>query len=317
MRAPLDPGGGGGERAARRPPDRSRQGRLDRGRPARRRRTAAGPPGSPLHGERSRGHPRRTAGTPAQPARSGAHPVHIRVDRDSQGCRDHARQRHPFRRVGDGLLRHGAVRPGVLPPAPAFRSLGVRHLRRLRGGGAASSGARRDEPAPQPPGGVHPRPPADAVVLGALGPELHDQVRRGRPRRLPGAPAAALVRRGVSDARSDLLDETAAARDVHQSLWADGDHHRQQLLHGADLPGERAAGDPDRRSVRRRAAARPGQGVATGPRRPRRGSLHRRSRAEPRVLERSRPDARGVPARSARRGPVRSSLPDRRPGAPG
>jgi len=45
------------------------------------------------------------------------------------------------------------------------------------------------------------------------------------------------VRGGVPDARARLLDEAAAARDVHQSVRAHRDHDREQLLHAARLSG--------------------------------------------------------------------------------
>ena len=53
---------------------------------------------------------------------------------------------------------------------------------------------------PQKLARVHPRVGADAVVLGAVDPHLHGEVRRRRARRLPDPRARALVRRGAADA---------------------------------------------------------------------------------------------------------------------
>ncbi|PYO26842.1 MAG: hypothetical protein DMD86_19050 [Candidatus Rokuibacteriota bacterium] len=140
--------------------------------------------------------------------------------------------------------------------SPAFRPVRLRHLRRLRGRGRAASRAAGAERAAAQAGGVHPDRGADAVVLGALRPDVHGEVRRGAGRRLPVLEAPPLVRRGLPDTGARVLDATAAPRDVHESVRTHGGHHREQLPHGRALPGGRAGSGPHRAGVRRRGAAR-------------------------------------------------------------
>jgi non-ribosomal peptide synthetase component F len=78
--------------------------------------------------------------------------------------------------------------------------------------------------------GTHP------MVLGAVAAQLPGQVRRGEDERFPHPAAAPMVRRGLPHARPAVLDDTVASRDVHEPIWTDRDHDRQQLLPRAQVP---------------------------------------------------------------------------------
>ena len=95
------------------------------------------------------------------------------------------------------------------------------------------------------------------MVLGTVAAQLPSQVRRGAVQRFPDAAAAAVVRRGLPHAGAEVLDGAVAPRDVHEPVRTHGDHHRQQLLQGAEVPGGRPRVDPDRDAVRRRGTVGP------------------------------------------------------------
>src|SRR6266702_2879636 len=73
----------------------------------------------------------------------------------------------------------------------------------------------------------HPRVRAHPVVLGPLHSQLPGQVRCRQAPRLSHPEAPLVVRRGISDAGPQLLDDPAASRQLHQSLRYDGGHHRE------------------------------------------------------------------------------------------
>ena len=98
---------------------------------------------------------------------------------------------------------------------------------------------------------VHLRPRADAVVLRAVGHDLHGAVRRPARRGVPVAAAYPVVRGGAAHAGADRVDAASSAGELHEPLWADGDDDRQQLPRRRPRPGQSGSPDPDRPGLRR------------------------------------------------------------------
>jgi len=83
------------------------------------------------------------------------------------------------------------------------------------GRGRVASGPPRAQSRAAQTGAAHPRGPAHAVVLGALRPQSHGEIRCRRPRRLPELAPGDVVRGGDPDAHPDPLDATSSACAFH------------------------------------------------------------------------------------------------------
>src|SRR5262249_61584419 len=80
------------------------------------------------------------------------------------------------------------------PPAAPFRSFDVRYIWNARVGRATAYRSDGIESAASQAGRIHSRLGVDAVVLCAVGIELHGQSRRRQAERFPNAPAVVMVR---------------------------------------------------------------------------------------------------------------------------
>src|SRR5438034_595597 len=161
-----------------------------------------------------------------------------------------APQRDPLCRVGEAVFRPGTNGSRIRSSAAALRSLHVRRVWDVRVRRPAAPRAARDQPAADCPRQVHPGRGTDAMVLGAVAAELHGQVRCRAVQRLSGPAAAPVVWRGLPHASPEVLDDAAAARDLHEPVRSYEDDDLEKRLHRSDLSGGRERGDPDRDAVR-------------------------------------------------------------------
>src|SRR5262249_35678433 len=139
--------------------------------------------------------------------------------------------------MGDPLFRLHAFGSHVGPSAFALRSLDVRYLRNTFGRRKPSPDHARNEPAPAQARRFDSQPGTHTVVFGSIAAELHGKVRRAKRKRLSVLTTAALVRRGISNPRADLLDAPPAPRILYQPLRSHRNNHCQRVLPGYGVSG--------------------------------------------------------------------------------
>ena len=173
--------------------------------------------------------------------RPGVHLVHVGIDRHPEGGDDLPPQLAHVCRVGGGRCGARRAGPRLQPRAAALRPVGLRHLRRLRGGRVPDGASRRGGHLPGIDREVAGSRADLGLVLGALGPHAAGLLRQPGPVRPVGPADGDLRRGGVPPQAPRPADGRAAAPPLPELVRADRDQRVTAFEVPAGGAGDRPA----------------------------------------------------------------------------